>query len=101
VQRDPKLRLGVVIAPVTLVLEFPDQWGPTSPGVIAGCGWPRTWRSTGRRYSRWSGSALGSRRARSSPGASISPAAEAFPYDPPGQAPAAEAGYPHGFEAGD
>jgi len=38
--RDPKLRLGVVIAPVTWWLEFPDQWGPTSPGVIAGCGWP-------------------------------------------------------------
>ena len=35
VKGDPKLRLGMVIAPVTWWLEFPEQWAPTSPSVIA------------------------------------------------------------------
>ena len=31
VQRDPKLRLAVISAPVTWWMEFTEQWNPTSP----------------------------------------------------------------------
>src|SRR5262249_46063918 len=103
VQRDPKLRLGVVIAPVTWWLEFPDQWSPTSP-----------WQD--RRVRLAANLALDrqallevERLGLGQPTGSIIPRSlefalplGAFPYDPaPAKRLLAEAGYPHGFEAGD
>jgi peptide/nickel transport system substrate-binding protein len=103
VKGDPKLRLGVISAPVTWWLEFPEQWAPTSP-------WhDRRVRLAANlaidKYALLEVERLGLGR----PTGSIIPHAlefalslEPFPYDPAqARRLLAEAGYPNGFEAGD
>jgi peptide/nickel transport system substrate-binding protein len=103
VQGDPKLRLGVISAPVTWWIEFPEQWDPTSP-----------WHD--RRVRLAANLAIDKqalidveRLGHGRPAGSIIPRTlefalplEPLPYDP-AQARdlLAEAGYPNGFEAGD
>jgi peptide/nickel transport system substrate-binding protein len=103
VQRDPKLRLAVISAPVTWWMEFTEQWNPTSP-------WhDRRVRLAANlaidRQALIEAERLGFGR----PAGSIIPGTlefalplEPFPYDPAqARRLLAEAGYPHGFEAGD
>ena len=101
VKGDPKLRLGVIIAPVTWWLEFPEQWATTSPWHDRRVRLAATLAIDSRRCSRWSGWAWVGQQARSSPRLRVCPVAGAVPIRPsPGQAPA---GGPatNGFEAGD
>jgi peptide/nickel transport system substrate-binding protein len=103
VKGDPKLRLGVIFAPVTWWMEFPEQWDSTSP-----------WHD--RRVRLAANLAVDKqaiidveRLGLGRPAGSIIPRAlefalplEPFPYDPAqARRLLAEAGYPHGFEAGD
>jgi peptide/nickel transport system substrate-binding protein len=103
VKRDPKLRLGVIIAPVTWWIEFSEQWDPTSP-----------WHD--RRVRLAANLAIDKqaiieveRLGLGRPTGSIIPRAlefalplEPLPYDPAqARRLLAEAGYSDGFEAGD
>jgi peptide/nickel transport system substrate-binding protein len=103
VKGDPNLRLGVVNAPVTWWMEFPEQWDPQSP-----------WHD---RRVRLAATLAIDRQALieverlgfGRPGGSIIPSSlefalplEPFPYDPAqARGLLAEAGYPNGVEAGD
>jgi peptide/nickel transport system substrate-binding protein len=103
VKGDPKLRLGVVSAPVSWWMEFPEQWDPKSP-----------WHD---RRVRLAATLAIDRQALieverlgfGRPAGSIIPRSlefalplEPFPYDPAqARGLLAEAGYPNGFEAGD
>jgi peptide/nickel transport system substrate-binding protein len=103
VRDDPKLRLVHAMTGITAWLEFPGQWDPKSP-----------WRD---RRVRLAANLAIDRQAISEsagfglerPTGSIIPRAlayalplEPFPYDPTqAKRLLAEAGYPHGFDAGD
>jgi peptide/nickel transport system substrate-binding protein len=103
VQGDPKLRLGMIIAPVTWWLEFPEQWTPTSPWHDRRVRLAATLAIDKQALLEVERLGLGR------PTGSIIPRAfefalslEPFPYDPAqARRLLAEAGYPNGFEAGD
>src|ERR671922_824398 len=103
VKGDPKLRLASVIPPAVWYLEFPEQWDAKSP-----------WHD--RRVRLAANLAIDKqaineveRLGLGRPTGSIIPRSlefalplEPFPYDPAqARRLLAEAGYPHGFEAGD
>ena len=103
VKGDPKLRLGVIIAPVTWWLEFPEQWATTSPWHDRRVRLAATLAIDKQAIHEVERLGLGR------PTGSIIPRAlefalslEPFPYDPAqARRLLAEAGYPNGFEAGD
>ena len=103
VRDDPKLRLAHAMTGITVWLEFPGQWDPKSP-----------WHD--RRVRLAANLAIDKQAISESAGfgldrptGSIIPRAlayalpvEPFPYDPTqAKRLLAEAGYPHGFDAGD
>src|SRR5262249_34989134 len=103
VQRDPKLRLAVISAPVTWWMEFTEQWNPTSPWhdrrvrLAANLAIDRQALIEAERLG------VGPLAGALSPSTLAFPLPlEPFPYTP-AQARhlLAEAGYPNGFEAGD
>jgi peptide/nickel transport system substrate-binding protein len=103
IQADPKLRLASVIPGTTWWLEFPEQWDPTSPWhdrrvrLAANLAIDKQAIDAVERLglSRLTGSIIPRTFEFALP-------LEPFPYDP-AQAKRllAEAGYPHGFDAGD
>jgi peptide/nickel transport system substrate-binding protein len=103
VQRDPQLRLGVIMAPVTWWMEFPEQWDPASPWYDRRVRLAATLAIDKQAIIEVERLGLGR------PTGSIIPRTlefalplEPFPYDPTqAKRLLAEAGYPNGFEAGD
>jgi peptide/nickel transport system substrate-binding protein len=103
IKADPKLRLASVIPGTTWWLEFPEQWDPTSPWhdrrvrLAANLALDKQAIDAVERLglSRLTGSIIPRTFEFALP-------LEPFPYDP-AQAKRllAEAGYPHGFDAGD
>ena len=102
VQRDLKLRLAVISAPVTWWMEFTEQWNPASPWhdrrvrLAANLAIDRQALIEAERLG------FGRPAGRSFPHPEFALPLEPFPYDPAqARRLLAEAGYPHGFEAGD
>jgi peptide/nickel transport system substrate-binding protein len=103
VQRDPKLRLAVISAPVTWWMEFTEQWNPASPWhdhrvrLAANLAIDRQALIDAERlgFGRPAGSIVPSTLEFALP-------LEPLPYNPAqARRLLAEAGYPQGFEAGD
>jgi len=103
IKRTPGLQLVAARPPGVPYLDLPEQWDPKSHGTTGAFGSPRATRSTARDSTRprRSGS-----RARPAPSfralLEFSRAYEPPPYDPAlAKKLLAEAGYAHGFDAGD
>ncbi len=103
VKGDPQLRLGVIMAPVTWWMEFPEQWDPTSPWHDRRVRLAATLAIDKQAIIEVERLGLGR------PTGSIIPRTlefalplEPLPYDPAqARRLLEEAGYPNGFEAGD
>jgi peptide/nickel transport system substrate-binding protein len=103
VKADPKLRLAEVIPPAVWYLEFTEQWDPKSPWhdqrvrLAANLAIDKQAINETERLglSRLTGSIIPSQFQFALP-------LEPYPYDPArAKQLLAEAGYPHGFDAGD
>jgi peptide/nickel transport system substrate-binding protein len=103
IKADPKLRLARTIPPATWYVEFPEQWNPKSPWsdrrvrLAANMAMDKQAINEAERlgYSRLTGSIIPSTM-------DFALRIEPHPYDPThAKRLLAEAGYPHGFDAGD